>query len=662
MARVPYSGAPSVDPTAQGTGQLQEQRIGGISAEAFGGGRRDGVGEALAGLGAQMQQSAWEWEKRQREVLRTTAAVDWINFQASNDAAIGEMENNAPANGLGHSEGVAGALTPALDKFLSAQPKWLQEEYAEPATRFFATRFNRAIEYEKGRQDQFSRIAIEKAQVGNSNRVDLNPAEADAAIADTANIIAGTSLNDTEKLARTEGSTAALRAAQLRAEARNAPYMTERGGADKLRARESSGDYTIVNNDGYAGGYQFGAPRLVDLGVYTPAAGETMENWKEIRGKAAKWRGTFNIPEFPEVRNIQDFLGNRAAQDAVYAIHERAMDATIAKRGWDSLIGTEVQGVPITREGLRYGMHLGGEGGVAAFLRGEPRQDANGTKVADYIAMGRYGEGTIADDPKYNNLTPEQRNALLADGRREFLQQRAAAEEAAKVEYGQRYNNLVKDVFDGKAGAEEIYNARQSWLTDAGDIARLEGIVSQSQKKVVDLNAAYAKYNDPTQQWTGTSEDNKMQNLMYEAAGGNEAVGRMDQQWMEQAVFGEKGFVRRTGFVPSDLISGLETNARNPDPKRRDWAYNQLARIKAELPGFLPERLRDDTATWEQRSKMLTPDQQVQAYLDDQDPDKLAGRKQRIAAAFNGKDSPMNEVDVASVVEVVTGAGGWFGR
>jgi hypothetical protein len=654
MARVPYSGVTTVDPTGQQTGQLQEQRIGGVSAAAFGGGGRDGVGEALAGLGQQMQQSAWEWEKRQRDTLRTTAAVEWTNFQAENDAAVMKMEEQAPANGIGHASGVAGALTPALDKWLAAQPKWLQEEYSVPATRYFATRYNQALTYEARRQDQFATINIEKLTVEKSNRVNANPAEADAAIAETGNFIKGTTLNPTQQMAAEHAAAVTLRAAQLKAEARQSPWLTQKGGAERLRARESSGDYTRVNEWGFAGAYQFGAPRLAELGVFTPAG--SLEGWNNTKGRETKWQGTWNIPGFPEVRNLGDFINNKAAQDAVFALHEQRMDATIAERGWDRLIGQTVRGIPITREGLRYGMHLGGPGGVAAFLEGKDRQDANGTKVADYIAMGRYGAGTIADDPKYNLLPPEQKDALVRDGEREFRQQQAEADAASKVAYAQRYDNLWKDVNDGKAGASEIITARETWLTEPKDIAQLENLLAQSQRKVVDLADAQAKLSDPTYMWTGTESDNKRLNLAYEAQGGNAAIGKMDQRWMDTV--GHQ-LVRQTGFAPPDMVKALETMARQPNAQRMTWAMQQLDRIQADVPGALPEKLADSVAVWRRRQQWLTPEQQLEAVVKDQDPNELAGRRKRIDDAFNGQKSPMNEVDATEVIGEITGAG-WF--
>src|SRR5262249_46821893 len=80
---------------------------------------------------------------------------------------------------------------------------------------------------------------------------------------------------------------------------------------------ESGGSYSLMGGAGnnYAGKYQFGAPRLTDLGVYTQGADE---NWSGPRANPANpWTGTFNIPGFPDVHTVQNFLKSPGAQEAV---------------------------------------------------------------------------------------------------------------------------------------------------------------------------------------------------------------------------------------------------------------------------------------------------------------------------------------------------------
>jgi hypothetical protein len=97
------------------------------------------------------------------------------------------------------------------------------------------------------------------------------------------------------------------------------------------------------------------------------------------------------VPGFPQVKTLQDFLGNPAAQKAAFDMHTANMDSQISANGMDRFIGTNVGGVPITRDGLHMMIHLGGAAGTMETLTSNgavnPR-DANGTSLLDYARVG----------------------------------------------------------------------------------------------------------------------------------------------------------------------------------------------------------------------------------------------------------------------------------
>jgi len=161
---------------------------------------------------------------------------------------------------------------------------------------------------------------------------------------------------------------------------------------DRL-ARAESPNPTAVNRFGYAGQYQLGAPLAASAGVYRPAQGEINE-----RGQwSGQWGGTFNIPGFENVRTLQDFLADPAAQRRAAELSMGYQAGQLQQMGLQRNIGQEVNGVRITPEAMLQGAWLGGPGGVDRFVRGggQDRTDAFGTPVSRWMRLGQ-GEGGAA--------------------------------------------------------------------------------------------------------------------------------------------------------------------------------------------------------------------------------------------------------------------------
>ena len=128
---------------------------------------------------------------------------------------------------------------------------------------------------------------------------------------------------------------------------------------DKMKKSESSGDYEVVNKEGYMGAYQFGDDRLADY------------------KKATK--STFSKDEF---------LENAELQDKVFDWHVNDITEYMFKKGLDSWIGQKILGVEVTKDGLIAVAHLGGKSGLKKFLESDGEynpEDSQGTSLLDYL-------------------------------------------------------------------------------------------------------------------------------------------------------------------------------------------------------------------------------------------------------------------------------------
>jgi hypothetical protein len=127
-----------------------------------------------------------------------------------------------------------------------------------------------------------------------------------------------------------------------------------------LEASESGGSNTVENDEGYVGLFQYGPKRIADYN----AANGTSWTTQSIKG---------NTP-------VQREIHNWGVSD---------VDSYITKRGLDKYIGTTINGVEITQNGLRGAAHLGGNYGMSKFLTtgGEYNPaDSNGTTLAHYAS------------------------------------------------------------------------------------------------------------------------------------------------------------------------------------------------------------------------------------------------------------------------------------
>jgi hypothetical protein len=184
---------------------------------------------------------------------------------------------------------------------------------------------------------------------------------------------------------------------------------------DRLRQRESSGNYQVMNKQRYAGAYQFGSDLLRSNGMYQPT---------EQGEPANTWGGTFSIPGHPNVKTLADFRNTPEAQDAAYKIAMANNDKQLREMG----VYDRAAKLGVTRDGLLAGAWLGGVHGVANWVDSGGQSnpgDANGTRIGDYVRHG-IGPGWFShQDQGRASARHGQRRAAGRCGAR--LQSRRAA-------------------------------------------------------------------------------------------------------------------------------------------------------------------------------------------------------------------------------------------
>lgn len=128
---------------------------------------------------------------------------------------------------------------------------------------------------------------------------------------------------------------------------------------EAIGERESGGNYYIVNDWGFLGKYQFGKPRLYDLGYSVNGWHPSGQNLKQFI-------------------TIGDFLTNRELQDDLFLKHVTLILRRLRKEYKKAIR-------KYTESGLVAGVHLKGLGGLKDFLNGNDNSDGYGTKISEYI-------------------------------------------------------------------------------------------------------------------------------------------------------------------------------------------------------------------------------------------------------------------------------------
>jgi len=145
------------------------------------------------------------------------------------------------------------------------------------------------------------------------------------------------------------------------------------GFKEALGFKESQGSYTVVNDYGYMGKYQFGKSTLKMIGIYNPEA----------------------------------FITDAELQEKAFNAYT-SRNKWILRRDIKRFEGRYMRGVKVTESGILAAAHLAGAGNVKKFLRSGGAigfEDAYGTSIRYYLKkFSGYDTSFIQPDKKAKAL------------------------------------------------------------------------------------------------------------------------------------------------------------------------------------------------------------------------------------------------------------------
>ena len=139
---------------------------------------------------------------------------------------------------------------------------------------------------------------------------------------------------------------------------------------DALGMRESTNNYTLVNQYGYMGRYQMGGEALKDAGFKTESG-----EWTELANSYG-------------IYSREDFLNSPEGQDAAIRAYHIKVCGYIRAYDMDQYVGKTYCGVKVTRSGLLAACHLVGIGAMKKALETDSRTvDGNGVPASEYMEL-----------------------------------------------------------------------------------------------------------------------------------------------------------------------------------------------------------------------------------------------------------------------------------
>lgn len=393
----------------------------------------------------------------------------------------------------------------------------------------------------------------------------------------------------------------------------------DRSGSDffrtRLRARESSARADTINEEGYAGFDQFGAPRLAQLGLYKPGAGENIADKSAAGGwSGKKWSGTFNIEGFPEVKTVEQFLATPEAQNAAQEVHAQEMDREIKRAGLDKYVGQTIAGVPITQDGLRAMLHLGGVGSAKRALESGGRvnpADRNGTSVLDYARefatpSAPTGGAVLPSAGDAAPSLPGKEGVVVTQGSMKPLWD---GEEKGESSYEGPYQNLT--LSERKAIYGQLETRRKALLSGMEkEITKFEAVAQNGYAlpapMLEDLARRVKEFNDPTL------------NAHFVSTLGlaelTSQLNKMSPMQVEKMVGDERQRVLREGMTEA--------------------AQKRLKHVEGVLAN-MRTAINTDPLTWASRVGIIAHDDLLEKFGDDAALQRRAEQARQVGAYYN---------------------------
>lgn len=185
------------------------------------------------------------------------------------------------------------------------------------------------------------------------------------------------------------------------------------------------------------------------------------------------------------------------------------------------------------------------------------------------------------DDPRFADLSYDQMIALAQDGVREADAAYAASVKQAEAYADAQRNQLYNNLFDGKAGASDIENARRSGvLTEFDDIKKAYGIIDKNENDTRRLREAQTMLEDGDSWVKGNDDHTARANALF-GEDGAKALDEKNEDYVAQTLIPRW---EKMEYAAPDMANQLLAMTRQADETKALFAFEALRQMRATRP------------------------------------------------------------------------------
>ena len=541
-----------------------------------------GLGDALTQYGVDQAALERELQARQEAQTNTAAANIYARFQGQINRELMELRRSAPPGAAGITEQTNALARERISTFLEELPENLREEYRTRAEAVVQGHLTSAFAFELEQADTATRNNLTQLREMARSAVGQNPGDAEAQLADLHRAIQASTLSEIEKEAAMRDAEAAIRvveaqtllaaaaqetASQRTADGRDAvaPGLAgyERGLLNAIASVESPG-YDVMY-----GGSQFTDysrhPNIRHRITSGPNAGQ----FSTAAGRYQFIYGTWTMLQRMYPDQLPDF--SPASQDRAALLY--------AQLRYSRATGGNM--LEELRSGDRgriaaVGRVLAGSGNNTAW---EGLQGMSGDRFANMIlgsagvaggGTGTYDEPNIWQDPRFANLTHDQRVAIEAQAQEQSQQAMQATMQAQLQRETDRAASLIQGLATGQTTVGDIAEILQSGQVrmDRPRQALQQAIAGELEAmQTFAATAGALQANQPM-----TAADSDALNVYEERSGIRRGLQEGDvgaQQHLAE-------MFARGGRVSNEMAAMLQQMAMSAVPGQSESALNAL--------------------------------------------------------------------------------------